>query len=65
MLCRTDLGSGRVTGEVIRYNEGDKTITMRLLAQSTGFIPRDKEGKAIKRHIDKHHVVFQEVDDSP
>ena len=60
MLCRANLGTGRVTGEVVRYNKGDRTVVMRLVGTSAAFMPPGKKGKPIKRHIEKHHVVFEE-----
>lgn len=66
MLCRADLGSGRVTGELIRRNE--QTILIRLikspLKEKSGiYVPERKKGKLIKRHIVKHRVTFQEEDE--
>jgi len=61
MLCRADLGTGRVTGEVIKHN--NQTILMRL-KENTGkgaiYVPDRKIGKLIKRHIVKHRITFEE-----
>lgn len=57
MLCRADLGSGRVTGEVIKRNS--ETVVIRLVGATAAFIPAGKVGRPIKRHIEKHHVTFE------
>jgi len=63
MLCRANLGTGRVTGEVIKRNT--ETVIMRLVGAAPHepnvavYVPAGNKGKPIKRHIQKHHVVFE------
>jgi len=61
VFCRADLGTGRVTGEVIKRNK--ETVVMRLTGSSVAFAPPGKKGKPIKRHIEKHHVTFEGEDE--
>jgi len=66
MLCRANLGTGRVTGEVIKRNS--ETVIMRLVREPANgptvriYCAGRKKGKPIKRHIEKHKVVFEEAD---
>ena len=62
MVCRANLGTGRVTGEVIKRNS--QTVVMRLIGtapheHNVVYAPPGKKGKPIKRHIEKHRVVFE------
>jgi ribosomal protein S28E/S33 len=66
MLCRADVKHGRITGEVIKVNRGAgrknkeiTTVLIRILGGQDAY----NAGKIIKRHVKKHNVYFDGVDE--